>query len=62
MNATLLGTIAGIGLGFAAAFGGLVAFVVVLIFGVLGFAVGRYLDGRLDLSRFGSAGRDRTPR
>lgn len=62
MNATLLGLIAGLALGFAVAFGGFGAFVVVLLFGVVGLGVGRFLDGRLDLSMFTSSGRDRTPR
>lgn len=62
MNATLLGLIAGIALGFSVAFGGFGAFVVVLLFGAIGLGVGRYLDGQLDLSALTGSGRDRTPR
>jgi hypothetical protein len=62
MNATLLGLVTGLALGLAVAFGGFAAFVVVLLFGAVGLGVGRYLDGRLDLSAFTGAGRDRTPR
>ncbi len=62
MNATLLGLIAGLALGFAVAFGGFGAFVVVLLFGAIGLGVGRYLDGQLDLSALTGAGRDRTRR
>ena len=62
MNATLLGLIGGLALGFAVAFGGFGAFVVVLLFGLVGLLVGRYLDGGLDLTALTGAGRDRTPR
>ena len=50
MNATLLGLIAGLALGFAGAFGGFGAFFIVALLGALGLLVGRYLDGQLDLS------------
>jgi hypothetical protein len=49
-NATVLGLITGLVLGFAAAFGGFVAFLIVLVLGAIGLGVGRYLDGQLDLS------------
>ncbi len=62
MNATLLGLVAGLALGAAAAFGGFGAFVVVLLFGAIGLGVGRYLDGQLDLSALSGPRRDRTPR
>ena len=51
MSFTLLGLLCGVALGFAAAFGGVTAFLVVLLFGVAGWLVGRYLDGQLDLSQ-----------
>jgi uncharacterized membrane protein len=41
----------------AAAFGGFGAFFVVLVLGALGLLVGRYLEGKLDLSQL--VGRDR---
>ncbi len=53
-SATILGLVVGLALGFAAAFGGLAAFVIVLVFGALGLGVGRYLDGQLDLSALNS--------
>ncbi len=62
MNATLLGLIAGLALGFAAAFGGFGAFVIVLLFGAVGLVVGRVLDGQLDLSALSGSGRDRVGR
>ncbi|SFA77094.1 hypothetical protein SAMN05216266_101329 [Amycolatopsis marina] len=59
MNATLLGLIAGIALGFAAAFGGFGAFVAVLVLGAVGLLVGRWLDGELDLSALVGSAKDR---
>ena len=52
MNATTLGVIAGLALGFAVAFGGFLQFVVILLFGVIGLGVGRVLDGHVDISAF----------
>lgn len=40
----------GIALGFAAAFGGIVAFLIVLVLGTVGFLAGRALAGDLNLS------------
>ncbi len=55
-----LGLVVGLVLGLAAAFGGLGAFLIVLVLGAIGFGVGRWLDGQLDLSALsGSSGRDR---
>ncbi len=50
VNWTALGLVSGLALGFAAAFGGFGAFLIVLLGGALGLVVGRVLDGRLDLS------------
>jgi nitrate/nitrite transporter NarK len=47
---TTLGLAAGVALGFAGAFGGFGAFLVVLVLGALGLLVGRWADGRLDLT------------
>lgn len=58
MNATVLGLAFGIALGFAGAFGGFVAFLIVLVLGAAGWAVGRWLDGKLDLSVFSTRGQD----
>jgi hypothetical protein len=52
VNATALGLLAGIALGLAAAFGGFGAFLIVLVLGGLGLLVGRFIDGKLDLSQF----------
>ncbi|GAA4545607.1 hypothetical protein [Pseudonocardia xishanensis] len=59
MTATQTGLLAGLLLGLAAAFGGFVAFVIVLVLGALGLAVGRFLDGQLDLSGVLGRARDK---
>ncbi|TDV48746.1 hypothetical protein [Actinophytocola oryzae] len=59
MNSTTLGLLTGLALGFAGAFGGFGAFLIVLVLGALGLLVGRVLDGKLDLSQLTGAGRDR---
>ena len=46
----ILGLVFGIALGFAGAFGGAGAFVIVLVLGVVGYLAGRALAGELDLS------------
>ena len=46
----ILGLVFGIALGFAGAFGGAGAFVIVLVLGVIGYLAGRALAGALDLS------------
>jgi hypothetical protein len=59
MNATQTGLLAGIALGLAGAFGGLAAFLIVLVLGAIGLIVGRVLDGQLDLNALLGRGRDR---
>ena len=59
MNATQTGLLAGLVLGLAGAFGGLGAFLVVLVLGAIGLIVGRALDGQLDLNALLGRGRDR---
>jgi nitrate/nitrite transporter NarK len=59
MNATLIGLLTGLALGFAAAFGGFGAFVVVLVLGAIGLLAGRWLDGKLDLSALVGSAKDR---
>ncbi len=54
---TVLGLLVGLFLGIAAAFGGLGAFLIVLVLGVIGVGVGRWLDGKLDINDF--TGRNR---
>jgi TM2 domain-containing membrane protein YozV len=58
-SATVLGLITGLALGFAAVFGGLTGFVIVLLLGAMGLGVGRYLDGQLDLSALSGRGTNR---
>jgi hypothetical protein len=59
MNSTTLGLLTGLALGFAGAFGGFVAFLIVLVLAALGLLVGRVLDGKLDVSQLTGVGRDR---
>jgi nitrate/nitrite transporter NarK len=59
MNSTTLGLLTGLALGFAGAFGGFGAFLIVLVLAALGLLVGRVLDGKLDLSQLTGASRDR---
>jgi hypothetical protein len=47
----LAGLVFGSALGFAGAFGGFDAFVIVLVLGVIGFLAGRALIGELDLGQ-----------
>lgn len=61
MNTSLLGLVFGLALGAAAAFDGFGALVVVLLFGVIGLGVGRYLDGKLDLPTLTGADRQYRP-
>ena len=46
----ILGLAFGIALGFAGAFGGWPAFVIVLVLGLVGYVTGRALTGELDVS------------
>ncbi|TQM37548.1 hypothetical protein [Pseudonocardia cypriaca] len=59
MNATQTGLLAGLALGIAGAFGGLGAFLIVLVLGAIGLLVGRALDGQLDINALLGRGRDR---
>jgi hypothetical protein len=59
MNSTTLGLLTGLALGFAGAFGGFAAFLIVLVLAALGLLVGRVLDGKLDVSQLTGVGRDR---
>ncbi len=58
MSNTVLGLIAGLVLGVAGAFGGVGAFLLVLVLGAIGLGMGRWLDGQLDLD--GLTGRSRS--
>jgi hypothetical protein len=57
----IVGLAFGVALGFAGAFGGIVAFVVVLVLGTVGYLAGRALSGELDLSGL-FVTRERRPR
>lgn len=49
MSMAMVGVAAGIALGFAGYFGGFGAFVVVAVLGLIGFVLGRFADGDLEL-------------
>lgn len=55
----MIGLLFGAALGFAVVIGGLTAFLIVLVLGVLGFLVGRAITGQLDMSGM-MGGRRRT--
>ncbi|MFV0136763.1 hypothetical protein ACLGIH_26780 [Streptomyces sp. HMX87] len=52
MNKAVVGLIAGMALGFAGYFGGFGAFLLVAALGAVGFVVGRFLEGDLELGDF----------
>ncbi|MBW8483803.1 hypothetical protein [Actinomadura parmotrematis] len=57
---SLVGLAYGLAVGFAGAFGGFGAFLIVLLLGALGFLVGRVVDGELDMGEvFASFGGNR---
>ncbi|WP_298252115.1 hypothetical protein [uncultured Arthrobacter sp.] len=49
MSTTAMGLLAGLVLGWAAAFGGFEEFLIVAVFGALGLLIARVIDGKLDL-------------
>ncbi|MGH3426285.1 MAG: hypothetical protein ACRDQZ_01715 [Mycobacteriales bacterium] len=49
MKRSTIGLVVGMALGFAAAFGGFSAFLLVIGLGALGLLAGKVLDGELDL-------------
>jgi hypothetical protein len=51
----MVGLLVGMALGLAAALGGFGAFLLVAALGVVGFLVGRFLDGDLDLGELFSS-------
>ncbi|RKN42456.1 hypothetical protein [Streptomyces hoynatensis] len=52
MSMALAGMIAGMALGFAGYFGGFAAFLLVAALGAIGFVLGRFADGDLELGDF----------
>ncbi|MFG3053911.1 hypothetical protein ACGFZP_23560 [Kitasatospora sp. NPDC048239] len=61
MNLAIVGLVVGMALGFAGYFGGFAAFLLVAALGVVGFVVGRLLEGDIELGDLGDLlrGRDR---
>lgn len=57
MTRSTLGTIIGLSLGLALAFGGFGPMLVVALFGAVGYVVAKVLDGDIDLSRYVSGQR-----
>jgi hypothetical protein len=52
MNMAMIGTVAGMALGFAGYFGGFGAFLLVAALGAIGFFAGRFADGDLEPGDF----------
>ena len=61
MHPSLVGLLVGIALGFAGAFGGFNAFLIVAILGLVGFVAGRVVEGQIDLTPY-LGGEDRRRR
>jgi hypothetical protein len=59
MVPSLIGLFVGLALGFAAAFGGFAAFLVVAVCAVVGFVAGKVIEGEVDVQSYLSR---RTPR
>jgi hypothetical protein len=57
MTRTTLGTLIGLALGLALAFGGFGQMLIVALVGALGFIIAKALDGDIDLSRYVSGRR-----
>lgn len=49
MSRSTIGLFVGLLLGIVAVFGGFLQFIAVVFFGALGLAIGRYLEGKLDV-------------
>ena len=58
MTRTTLGTMIGLALGFALAFGSFGDMLIVALFGALGFGISKIIAGELDLSPYLSGRRD----
>ncbi|MFB7122569.1 hypothetical protein DR950_32965 [Kitasatospora xanthocidica] len=61
MNLAIVGLVVGMALGFAGYFGGFAAFLLVAALGLVGFVLGRLLEGDIELGELGDLlrGRDR---
>ncbi|MFD4508987.1 hypothetical protein [Streptomyces sp. NPDC058457] len=62
MNMAVVGMIAGMALGFAGYFGGFGAFLLVAALGAIGFVVGRFAEGDIELGDFFRSRDDRRDR
>lgn len=62
MSMAMVGMIAGMALGFAGYFGGFGAFLLVAALGAVGFVVGRFAEGDLELGAFFRTRDDRRDR
>lgn len=49
LSPSVLGVVVGLALGYAAAFGGFTEFLIVTIFAVVGYVIGKVLEGEIDL-------------
>lgn len=49
LSPSVLGVVVGLALGFAAAFGGFPEFLIVAVFAAIGYAVGKVVEGEIDL-------------
>jgi hypothetical protein len=58
MTRTMLGTLVGLALGFALAFGSFGDMLIVALFGALGFGVTKIISGEFDLSPYLTGRRD----
>jgi hypothetical protein len=52
MSMAVIGLVVGMALGFAGYFGGFGAFLLVAALGAVGFVVGKFIDGDLELGEF----------
>ena len=59
MSRAVVGMIAGMALGFAGYFGGFGAFLLVAALGAVGYVVGRFLEGDLEIGEFFRTREDR---
>lgn len=60
MRPSFVGLLVGIALGFAGAFGGFVAFIIVGVLAAVGFVAGKVVEGQIDLTPYlGGGNRNR---
>ncbi|MET8544048.1 hypothetical protein ABZW03_25870 [Kitasatospora sp. NPDC004799] len=62
MNLAIVGLVVGMALGFAGYFGGFAAFLLVAALGLVGFVIGRLLEGDIELGDLGDLLRGRERR